>query len=54
MSAEPAWQELLRLRLVERNSKESAYAHIIEQCTSTSLFHSGKAMLMLTYVSYLA
>ncbi|KZT21685.1 ATG16-domain-containing protein [Neolentinus lepideus HHB14362 ss-1] len=29
--AEPAWQELLRLRLVERNSKESAFASIIEQ-----------------------
>ncbi|KAJ3558077.1 hypothetical protein NM688_g1132 [Phlebia brevispora] len=29
--AEPAWQENLRLRLVERNAKESAYAPIIEQ-----------------------
>ncbi|EPQ60907.1 ATG16-domain-containing protein [Gloeophyllum trabeum ATCC 11539] len=29
--AEPAWQELLRLRLVERNAKESAFASIIEQ-----------------------
>jgi len=32
--AEPAWQETLRLRLVERNANESAYASIIEQCTS--------------------
>jgi hypothetical protein len=30
--AEPEWQELLRLRLLERNSKESSYAPIIEQC----------------------
>ncbi|EIM83385.1 ATG16-domain-containing protein [Stereum hirsutum FP-91666 SS1] len=29
--AEPAWQELLRLRLTERNAKESSYAPIIEQ-----------------------
>ncbi|GLB36361.1 putative autophagy protein 16 (ATG16) [Lyophyllum shimeji] len=29
--AEPAWQEQLRLRLTERNAKESAYASIIEQ-----------------------
>ncbi|KAF9455435.1 autophagy-related protein 16, partial [Collybia nuda] len=29
--AEPAWQELLRFRLTERNAKESAYASIIEQ-----------------------
>ncbi|KAH9946841.1 autophagy protein 16-domain-containing protein [Amylocystis lapponica] len=29
--AEPAWQEILRARLVERNAKESAYASIIEQ-----------------------
>jgi hypothetical protein len=29
---EPSWQELLRLRLVERNNKESAFAPIIEQC----------------------
>ena len=31
--AEPAWQETLRLRLVERNARESTYAPIIEQCT---------------------
>jgi hypothetical protein len=31
--AEPSWQELLRLRLTERNAKESSYAPIIEQCT---------------------
>lgn len=30
--AEPSWQETLRLRLVERNAKETAYASIIEQC----------------------
>ena len=30
--AEPAWQELLRLRLAERNAKDSAFAPIIEQC----------------------
>ncbi|KIM48004.1 hypothetical protein M413DRAFT_439700 [Hebeloma cylindrosporum] len=29
--AEPSWQELLRLRLAERNSAESAFAPIIEQ-----------------------
>ncbi|KAG6831263.1 hypothetical protein H0H92_011773 [Tricholoma furcatifolium] len=29
--AEPAWQEQLRLRLTERNARESAYAPIIEQ-----------------------
>ena len=31
--AEPTWQETLRLRLVERNARESSYAPIIEQCT---------------------
>ncbi len=31
--AEPVWQELLRLRLAERNAKESAFAPVIEQCT---------------------
>ncbi|TFK40953.1 ATG16-domain-containing protein [Crucibulum laeve] len=29
--AEPSWQELLRLRLAERNTKETAFAPIIEQ-----------------------
>ncbi|KAK1229397.1 hypothetical protein PQX77_007574 [Marasmius sp. AFHP31] len=29
--AEPAWQELIRLRLTERNARESAFASIIEQ-----------------------
>jgi autophagy-related protein 16 len=29
--AEPSWQELLRLRLTERNAKESSFAPIIEQ-----------------------
>jgi autophagy-related protein 16-1 len=31
--AEPSWQELLRLRLSERNARESAFSSIIEQCT---------------------
>lgn len=30
--AEPSWQEHLRLRLAERNARESAFASIIEQC----------------------
>jgi len=30
--AEPSWQELLRLRLAERNNADSAFAPIIEQC----------------------
>lgn len=34
---EPSWQETLRLRLVERNAKESAYSPIIEQCMSMLL-----------------
>ncbi|KAF8912871.1 ATG16-domain-containing protein [Gymnopilus junonius] len=29
--AEPSWQELLRLRLAERNNNESAFAPVIEQ-----------------------
>lgn len=29
--AEPSWQETIRLRLVERNSKQSAFASLIEQ-----------------------
>ncbi|OJT12609.1 Protein tipD [Trametes pubescens] len=29
--AEPTWQETLRLRLVERNARESSYAPVIEQ-----------------------
>ncbi|EEB91379.1 hypothetical protein MPER_10267, partial [Moniliophthora perniciosa FA553] len=29
--AEPAWQELIRLRLTERNAQESAFQSIIEQ-----------------------
>ncbi|KAI0651678.1 ATG16-domain-containing protein [Trametes meyenii] len=29
--AEPSWQETLRLRLAERNARESSYAPIIEQ-----------------------
>jgi hypothetical protein len=34
--AEASWQETLRLRLVERNNRECAFAPIIEQCTSLS------------------
>ena len=42
--AEPPWQELLRLRLAERNAKESAFAPIIEQCVSLPrLFSSSTA-----------
>lgn len=45
---EPSWQETLRIRLVERNARESAYSPIIEQCTSM-LFsvmspHAGYAL----------
>lgn len=36
--AEPSWQELLRLRLAERNAKESSFAPIIEQCMFFSSF----------------
>src|SRR6266850_2759529 len=36
--AEPAWQELLRLRLAERNAKESAFAPVIEQCMCIHVF----------------
>ena len=31
--ADPSWQEQLRLRLLERNARESSYASVIEQCT---------------------
>jgi hypothetical protein len=37
--AEPAWQELLRLRLVERNAKESAFSPVIEQCACMGPTH---------------
>ncbi|KAI6133238.1 ATG16-domain-containing protein [Pisolithus croceorrhizus] len=30
--AEPSWQETIRIRLVERNAKQTAFASIIEQC----------------------
>jgi hypothetical protein len=36
LMAEPAWQELLRLRLAERNAKESSFSPVIEQCTCMS------------------
>ncbi|KIK71249.1 hypothetical protein GYMLUDRAFT_235596 [Collybiopsis luxurians FD-317 M1] len=29
--ADPAWQELIRIRLTERNARESSYAPVIEQ-----------------------
>ncbi|KAF5382943.1 hypothetical protein D9757_006335 [Collybiopsis confluens] len=29
--ADPAWQELIRIRLADRNARESSYAHVIEQ-----------------------
>jgi autophagy-related protein 16 len=41
--AEPSWQELLRLRLVERNNSESAFAPIIEQCMPISCHISSLA-----------
>lgn len=48
---EPSWQETLRLRLVERNARESSYAPIIEQCTSTLLVYrlatSGYATILI-------
>jgi len=31
--ADPPWQDQLRLRLLERNARESSYASVIEQCT---------------------
>ena len=36
--AEASWQEILRQRLVERNTKEALYAPIIDQCTPQSPF----------------
>ena len=32
LMADPSWQEQLRLRLLERNARESSHASIIEQC----------------------
>jgi autophagy-related protein 16 len=31
--AEPSWQEVLRVRLAERNEREATFAPFIEQCT---------------------
>lgn len=42
--AEPLWQELLRVRLTERNAKESAYSPIIEQCTWLVMHASYRLM----------
>ncbi|KAI0762816.1 ATG16-domain-containing protein [Fomes fomentarius] len=48
--AEPTWQETLRLRLVERNARESAYAPIIEQyrrlAQQTKLLRERNASLL--------
>ncbi|KAI8995466.1 ATG16-domain-containing protein [Trametes punicea] len=48
--AEPYWQETLRLRLVERNARESSYAPIIEQyrrlAQQTKLLKERNASLM--------
>jgi len=48
--AEPAWQETLRNRLIERNSRESAYASIIEQyrrlAQQTKLLRERNASLL--------
>jgi len=40
--ADPSWQEQLRLRLLERNARESSYASVIEQCTVKNT-HFGSA-----------
>ncbi|KIY45375.1 ATG16-domain-containing protein [Fistulina hepatica ATCC 64428] len=48
--AEPVWQEQLRLRLVERNARESAFAPIIEQyrrlAQQTALLKERNATLL--------
>ena len=44
--AEPAWQEILRVRLVERNARESAYSSIIEQCA----FHHTRPFTTTIYI----
>lgn len=38
LMAEPSWQELLRLRLIERDAAESSFSSVIEQCLSSPLF----------------
>ena len=45
--AEPVWQELLRLRLAERNAKESAFAPVIEQCTCTPWVASSLSFIFI-------
>ena len=35
--SEASWQEILRQRLVERNTRDAAFAPIIEQCPSLSI-----------------
>ena len=39
-----SWQEVLRSRLVERNTRESAYAGIIEQCEHHYIRHGTIAL----------
>ena len=39
--ADPSWQEQLRLRLLERNARESSYASVIEQCTVKNMGSSS-------------
>jgi len=46
--ADPSWQEQLRLRLLERNARESSYASVIEQCTvknAHSSYASGNRLI---------
>ena len=49
--AEPSWQETLRLRLVERNARESSYAPIIEQCMSFPISPSALWIYAPSFVS---
>ena len=53
LMAEPAWQELLRLRLADRNSKESSFAPIIDQCmylhSYPPLFFSLQTLIFFRY-----
>ena len=46
--ADPSWQDQLRLRLLERNARESSYASVIEQCTvkdAPSNYTSGNRLI---------
>lgn len=44
--AEPSWQEVLRLRLAERNEREAVFAPFIEQCMSFYRPFLGSYMLI--------